>query len=167
MPYQASYVARIREKIGHDTLLVMPTIDVVIEKDNQLMLIYNRDFKGWAFPGGYVEPEMSWQENASREAFEEAGVVVDPNRLQLIGAASGPNFQAKYANGDTTQLFTNVFLATDVQSESQNIDMTEIDQKKWMSKEALKTANLTFSGRAVYEIYRQYQRTQQAQSLKI
>lgn len=50
MPYQDSYVAKIREKIGHDFELVMPTIDVVIANSKgELLMIYNRDFDGWLF----------------------------------------------------------------------------------------------------------------------
>ncbi|MBA1307685.1 DUF1810 domain-containing protein, partial [Pseudomonas stutzeri] len=42
MPYQDSYVAKIRTYVGHDFELVMPTTDVVIENSQgELLMIYN------------------------------------------------------------------------------------------------------------------------------
>lgn len=166
MPYQDSYIAKVREKVGHDFLLVMPTIDVVIKNSaDEFLLIYNRDFDAWAFPGGYNEPELSWQENAAREALEEGGVQINPAKLQLIGNVAGKNYVAKYANGDTTQLFTNVYLCEEWEAESDTIDTTEIDAKKWVPASELATTKLSFAAKAVWEVYQQYRATGQAYSL--
>lgn len=166
MPYKDSYVAKIREKIGHDFKLIMPTSDVVIENDaGQLMMIYNRDFDGWAFPGGYVEPELSWPENAAREVLEESGINAAADDLIAIGMVSGPDYQGHYPNGDVTQLFSNIFLLQNWSFESDMIDESEIDGKKWVSPQEIEAMHLTFSGRAVYQIYRYYKITQQAQIL--
>jgi len=168
MPYKDSYVAKIRELVGHDFELVMPTTDVVIENDqNELLMIYNRDFQGWAFPGGYIEPEMSWQENASREAFEEAGVRAHSNDLKLIGTISGQNFVAHYPNGDTAKLYTNVFLLNRWETEDGLLDDTEIDAKKWVSPKTIDHMHLTFSGQAVYRVYQQYKKTGDTQVLTL
>lgn len=163
MPYQDSYIAKIREYIGHDFKLVMPTIDIIIEQAGKLMLVYNRDFNGWSFPGGYVEPEMAWADNAVREAKEEAGVIVQPEDLQLIGSISGPGYRAKYPNGDETQLFTNIFLTSIVQAESATIDETEIDAKRWMTPTEIAEIKLTFAGQAVYDAYQKYRITGEPQ----
>ncbi|MBZ5969138.1 DUF1810 family protein [Leuconostoc gasicomitatum] len=168
MPYKDSYVAKIRKIIGHDFELVMPTTDVVIEnKKGELLMIYNRDFAGWAFPGGYIEPEMSWQENAAREVLEEAGIHADSDKLKLMGAISGRNFVARYPNGDTAKLYTNVFLLNDWLSEDNNVDETEIGAKKWVSPQTIDHMHLTFSGQAVYRIYRQYKKTNSVQVLTL
>lgn len=168
MPYQDSYVAKIRERVGHDFELVMPTTDVVIENNRgELLMIYNRDFSGWAFPGGYVEPELSWQENAAREVLEEAGIHAQPQKLKLIGSVSGQNFVARYPNGDVAKLYTNIFHLTDWDAESKAIDETEIDAKKWVSPKTIAHMHLTFSGQAVYRIYRQYQLMGEAQILTL
>ena len=168
MPYKDSYVAKIRKIIFHDFELVMPTTDVVIEnKKGELLMIYNRDFAGWAFPGGYIEPEMSWQENAAREVLEEAGIHADSDKLKLMGAISGRNFVARYPNGDTAKLYTNVFLLNDWLSEDNNVDETEIGAKKWVSPQTIDHMHLTFSGQAVYRIYRQYKKTNSVQVLTL
>lgn len=166
MPYQDSYIAQVREKVGHDFLLVMPTVDVVIKNnDDEFLLIYNRDFDAWAFPGGCNEPGLSWQENAAREALEEGGIQIKPEKLALIGNIAGDNFIAKYPNGDTTQLFSNVFLCEEWDAESNDIDTTEIDAKKWVPISEIPATKLTFAGEAVWEVYQQYQATGNAYSL--
>lgn len=168
MPYADSYVAKIRERVGHDFELVMPTTDVVIENpQGELLMIYNRDFDGWAFPGGYVEPELSWQENAAREATEEAGITADPKNLQLIGTVSGKQFVAHYPNGDRAKLYTTVFHLTDWTAEQTGIDETEIDAKKWVSPQTIDHMHLTFAGRAVYRLFRKYQATGAVQNITL
>lgn len=168
MPYKDSYVAKIRELVGHDFELVMPTTDVVIENEKgELLLIFNRDFQGWAFPGGYVEPEMSWEENATREVLEEAGVYAKATDLKLIGTISGQNYQAKYPNGDVAKLYSNIFLLSQWHNETDKIDVTEIDEKKWVSPKTIDHMHLTFSGQAAYRLYRTYKETGDAQVLTI
>ncbi|MGY3742765.1 DUF1810 family protein [Leuconostoc inhae] len=168
MPYKDSYVAKIRQFVGHDFELVMPTTDVVIEnKKGELLMIYNRDFAGWAFPGGYIEPEMAWQENAAREVLEEAGIHANPDKLALMGTISGRNFVAHYPNGDVAKLYTNVFLLNDWLSEDNTVDETEIDAKKWLSPQTIDHIHLTFSGQAVYRMYRQYKKTNSVQVLTL
>ena len=168
MPYEDSYVAKIRAWVGHDFELVMPTTDVVIEnQQGELLMIYNRDFAGWAFPGGYVEPELSWQENAAREATEEAGIIADPAQLQLIGSVSGRQFVAAYPNGDRAKLYTNIFYLTDWVTEQRAIDETEIDAKKWVAPQTIDHMHLTFAGQAVYRLYKKFKATQTVQVLTL
>ncbi|CAM3177386.1 DUF1810 domain-containing protein [Leuconostoc rapi] len=168
MPYKDSYVAKIRELVGHDFELVMPTTDVLIENEKgELLMIFNRDFQGWAFPGGYVEPEMSWQENAAREVLEEAGVHADADDLKLIGTISGKNYKAQYPNGDMAKLYSNIFLLDQWDDETSKIDVTEIDAKKWVSPKTIDHMHLTFSGQATYRLYCAYKKTGDAQVLTI
>jgi len=45
------------------------------EKDGvQIMLITSRRRKRWVIPKGIVEPDLTPQESAEKEAFEEAGI---------------------------------------------------------------------------------------------
>jgi ADP-ribose pyrophosphatase YjhB (NUDIX family) len=49
-------------------------------------------YKGvWAFPGGYIDYQESWQNAAVREAREEIGVELDPKHLRLDRIETTPN----------------------------------------------------------------------------
>ena len=37
----------------------------------------------WAFPGGFLECNESWQEGSARELFEETGIKISPNELSF------------------------------------------------------------------------------------
>lgn len=39
---------------------------------------------GWALPGGYIDYGESFQEAASRELFEETGIITKPNDFKLF-----------------------------------------------------------------------------------
>src|SRR5205823_1928390 len=56
----------------------------------------------WGFPGGAMELGESIAEAAAREAREEVGLEVAPERL--IGVYSAPEFGFSYANGDQVQV---------------------------------------------------------------
>lgn len=43
---------------------------------------------GWAFPGGYIVSEETWQEGASREVFEEVNIKLDPCHISLHSVVS-------------------------------------------------------------------------------
>lgn len=159
MPYQDSYMYKVRQLVGDEFKLIMPTVDVVIKRNDAFLLVYNKDFDAWAFPGGYVEEASSWADNAGREAEEEAGIKAGEEQLKLIGTVSGPDYLAKYPNGNQVQLFTNVFLVETWDDESNQIDETEITEKKWFSLDELKNTPLTFSGKQVFEVYQQFQTT--------
>jgi 8-oxo-dGTP diphosphatase len=45
----------------------------------------------WAFPGGYLECNETWQEGSARELFEETGIVISPNDLGVQDIATASN----------------------------------------------------------------------------
>jgi 8-oxo-dGTP diphosphatase len=84
------YVAALREKIGHDPLLVLGASGIVWDGAGNLLLIRRGDNGRWALPGGMIEPGESIAECLVREVREETGVEVEP--LRLVGIYSDPAY---------------------------------------------------------------------------
>lgn len=103
----AGYIARLREKVGHQ-LLVLPSVAVLPRDDNgRVLLVKVSDTGLWAAIGGAIEPDESPEDAAVRESQEEAGVVVELKAiLRVLG---GPEFRLMYPNGDETSYVTTVF----------------------------------------------------------
>ncbi len=57
IPYRRTY------SLSHDTFLI------------EVLLITSRKRKRWIIPKGIVEPQLSPQQSAEKEAFEEAGII--------------------------------------------------------------------------------------------
>ncbi|MDI9309462.1 MAG: NUDIX hydrolase [Limnohabitans sp.] len=73
------------------TSKIFVTVDVVLYKNNQILLIKRRNepFRDcWALPGGFVDENEDLEDAARRELFEETTVKV--NSLEQIGAFGKP-----------------------------------------------------------------------------
>lgn len=66
-----------------------PTVDIIIEQDNGIILIERRNEPfGWALPGGFVDYGESLEAAAGREAREETSLEISD--LKLLGCYSDP-----------------------------------------------------------------------------
>lgn len=101
------HVARLRQKVGHD-LLLLPSVAVLPrDEDGRLLLVRLADDGRWATIGGAVEPDEAPEAAARREALEEAGVVVTLRRL--LAVVGGPGYEITYPNGDRTAYVSAVY----------------------------------------------------------
>ena len=70
---------------------------VVMDDDNIYLLINKRgegtpDFQGcWNITCGYLEYDVTLEENATKELLEETSVYINPDKWELIGIESDPN----------------------------------------------------------------------------
>jgi len=68
----------------------IPTVDVIIEVDGEIVLIERKNPPyGWAIPGGFVDYGESVEKAAVREAKEETSL--DVELVGLLGVYSEPN----------------------------------------------------------------------------
>ena len=69
-------------EIGYQTPKVETRAAVI--KDNKILLVREQFDGKWALPGGYQDVNMSIRENVIKEASEEAGAVVKPQKVVAV-----------------------------------------------------------------------------------
>jgi 8-oxo-dGTP pyrophosphatase MutT (NUDIX family) len=95
------YIRQLRERVGH-TRLLLPSVSVhVFDEADRLLLVKLNDGDLWSTPGGAMEPDEFPADAAVREAWEETGLLVRPQRL--LGVYGGPHCVVAYPNGDESQ----------------------------------------------------------------
>ena len=87
--YAALPAETVRDLFSNDTGYITPKLDTrsAIIEDGRVLLIQEAAGKSagkWALPGGWVEQDLSVYENAVKEAREEAGLTVEPERLVAV-----------------------------------------------------------------------------------
>ncbi len=101
------YLRQIRERIGHELLLI-PAVTVLIwDQHGRLLLARGAETGTWQAIGGGVEPFESPQDAARRETEEEVGLTVALTRIRAV--IGGPEFVLTYPNGDRVAFVATVF----------------------------------------------------------
>lgn len=95
MPISA-YLARVREKVGHDLLLAPAVTAIVIDDEGRILLHRSSDDGLWHTIGGVMDPGEEPADCCVREVREETGLEVVVERLVAVGATP----VVRYANGD-------------------------------------------------------------------
>ena len=111
MSFEGSYLWNLRQKIGHD-LVLMPGAAVAVQREDGRVLFIRRGDNGvWALPGGAAEVGGSFARTAVDEIREEAGLEIDP--ADLIPAAcfsDAERHTLHYPNGDVAHYFSICFV---------------------------------------------------------
>jgi 8-oxo-dGTP pyrophosphatase MutT (NUDIX family) len=98
-----------RQRIGHD-LLLLPSVAVLpIDDVGRVLLVRQIDSGHWATIGGMVEVDEAPEDAALREAREEAGI--EARLVRLLTAMGGPDFRGHYPNGDEVAYVSMVYEA--------------------------------------------------------
>lgn len=132
----SDYVLRLREKVGHD-LLVVPSVAVMLFDDAHRVLLVRHDDRGlWVAPGGTVEPDEHPEETAKREMLQETGI--DVELVRILGAFGGPEFRVRHENGDQVGYVMTVYEAR-AAGELPVFDAPEADGVGFFSRERIET----------------------------
>ena len=124
------YLARLRERVGHDLVLAPSVAVLVRDEEGRVLMVLNRETGLWQTIGGMLEPDESPHDAALREAREEAGVTVELRRI--IAVAGGPDFRLTYPNGDQMAYVATIFDARLTDGEPQP-DGVETSAVEWFT----------------------------------
>lgn len=61
-----------------------PAVRSMVIKDDQLLLVKEKDSGLWSLPGGWCDIDCSPKETAIKETFEESGYVIDCTKLLAV-----------------------------------------------------------------------------------
>jgi len=123
----ADYIKYIREKVGHDRVIIVGS-GVFVYKNGKLLLQKRKDNNCWAIHGGSIDIGEVVEEAAKRELKEETGLTA--NKLELFGVFSGENMMYTYPNGDEVYIVAVTYLCTDFSGEI-NPEANEVLELKW------------------------------------
>jgi 8-oxo-dGTP pyrophosphatase MutT (NUDIX family) len=113
VPYEGSYAWRMRQKIGHDLLLIPGAFVFLRRDDGQVLFARRTDDDTWCIPAGVSEEGSSFADTAVTELREETGCVVDPADLTAFASYSkAETHTLHYPSGDVSHSFAILFLAT-------------------------------------------------------
>lgn len=101
------YIKKLREKMGHEELILNYAGCVIYDENNNILLQKRTDCDKWGFLGGLVELGESIEEAAIREVKEESGL--DVEIVSFFGVYS--KYFEEYSNGDKAQTIVHVFKA--------------------------------------------------------
>jgi 8-oxo-dGTP pyrophosphatase MutT (NUDIX family) len=112
MPFEGSYLWRLRQKVGSD-LVLTPGAMVYLQRADGAVLFTRRADNGlWCMPAGGAEEGSSFADTAITELREETGVVVDPADLIAFACLSEAELHTiTYPGGDVSHCFAMLFLA--------------------------------------------------------
>jgi ADP-ribose pyrophosphatase YjhB (NUDIX family) len=98
------YIRWLRGRIGPRKTILAYATALIRDADGRLLFQRRTDFDWWGLPGGIVELGETFRDCAVREAKEETGLHVEPQRL--IGVYASPEWDFQYPTGDEVQQFT-------------------------------------------------------------
>jgi ADP-ribose pyrophosphatase YjhB (NUDIX family) len=111
MAYIDSYQFNLRQKVGHE-LLLMPGASVAVLDDlDRILLTLRCDSPVWCLPGGAAEIGSSFASTAVAELEEETGLRACECDLIAFACISDPEIHVlTYPSGDVTHCFAMWFL---------------------------------------------------------
>ncbi|MGL5244738.1 MAG: NUDIX hydrolase [Sarcina sp.] len=111
------YIMDLRKELPNPNrpLIMCSAGVVVINKEGKILLQQRTDNFKWGLPGGSLELGESFEEAATREAFEEVNLKV--KNLELFNVYSGKECHNIYPNGDEIYNASAIFITGDYEGE--------------------------------------------------
>ena len=109
------------ERISHIPFIQTGAAIIIRNENGQILLQERTDRDKWGLPGGCQDLGEDLRITAVREAFEETGIKLDPNEIELIDTLSGESRKNSYPNGDIVYNNTSLYLADVSMEDASNL----------------------------------------------
>ncbi len=111
--YPVLFRMALDERICHIPFIQTGAAIIIRNPKGEILLQERTDRDKWGLPGGCQDLGEDLRETAVREAFEETGIKLNSEKLELIDTLSGKTRKNNYPNGDIVYNNTSLYL-TDV-----------------------------------------------------
>ncbi|MGL4655166.1 MAG: NUDIX hydrolase [Sarcina sp.] len=131
------YIIDLRKELKDEKRpLIMPAAGVLIfNKEGKVLLQQRTDNLKWGLPGGSMEVGETFEETATREAFEEVNLKVE--NLELFNVYSGEDLHYIYPNGHEVYIATCVYMCKETYKGELKMDPEETKDAKFFNKDEL------------------------------
>ncbi len=112
MPFEGSYLWRLRQKVGSDLVLIPGAMVFLVDDEGRVLFTRRADNGTWCLPAGGAEEGGDFAGTAVTELREETGVAVEPSDLIGFGTLSEAELHTvTYPGGDVSHNFAMLFLS--------------------------------------------------------
>ena len=109
--YPVLFRMALDDRISHIPFIQTGAAIIIRNENGQILLQERTDRNKWGLPGGCQDLGEDLRITAIREAYEETGIRLDPNEIELIDTLSGESRKNSYPNGDIVYNNTSLYLA--------------------------------------------------------
>ena len=109
--YPVLFRMALDDRISHIPFIQTGAAIIIRNENGEILLQERTDRDKWGLPGGCQDLGEDLRATAVREAYEETGIKLDPNEIELIDTLSGESRKNSYPNGDIVYNNTSLYLA--------------------------------------------------------
>lgn len=109
--YPVLFRMALDDRISHIPFIQTGAAIIIRNKNGEILLQERTDRNKWGLPGGCQDLGEDLRVTAVREAYEETGIKLNPNEIELIDTLSGESRKNNYPNGDIVYNNTSLYLA--------------------------------------------------------
>ena len=109
--YPVLFRMALDDRISHIPFIQTGAAIIIRNEEGQILLQERTDRNKWGLPGGCQDLGEDLRTTAVREAYEETGIILNPNDIKLIDTLSGEKRKNSYPNGDIVYNNTSLYVA--------------------------------------------------------
>ena len=109
--YPVLFRMALDSRISHIPFIQTGAAIIIRNESGQILLQERTDRNKWGLPGGCQDLGEDLRVTAVREAYEETGIKLNPDEIELIDTLSGESRKNSYPNGDIVYNNTSLYVA--------------------------------------------------------